>query len=129
MKATIASLLVTTAACASMFVALTSIASAAEPYGTWTRPSTGTQVSFYNCGGKLCAKVAAVKDPERKKEVGTVIMKGAAESGDNVWKGDLLDLESGKTYSGVVTLESATALNLKGCVAAVFCRGETWTKN
>ena len=129
MKATITSLLVTIAACASMLVASTAIASAAEPYGTWTRPSTGTQVSFYNCGGKLCAKVAAVKDPERKKEVGTVIMKGAAKSGDNVWKGDLLDLESGKTYSGVVTLESATALNLKGCVAAVFCRGETWTKN
>jgi uncharacterized protein (DUF2147 family) len=110
-------------------VALGGIANAAEPYGTWTRPSTGTQVSFYNCGGKLCGKIAAVKDPERKKEVGTVIMKGAAKSGDNTWKGDLLDLESGKTYSGVVTLESANALNLKGCVAAVFCRGETWTRN
>jgi uncharacterized protein (DUF2147 family) len=104
------------------------VAQAAEPYGTWTRPSTGTQVSFYNCGGKLCAKVASVKDEARKKEVGTVIMKGAVKSGDNVWKGDLLDLESGKTYSGVVTLESASALNLKGCVAAVFCRGETWVK-
>ena len=105
------------------------VAFAAEPYGTWTRPSTGTQVSFYNCGGKLCGRIAAVKDPARKKEVGTVIMKGAAKSGDNVWKGDLLDVESGKTYSGVVTLESATALNLKGCVAGIFCRGETWTKN
>jgi uncharacterized protein (DUF2147 family) len=129
MNTTIKSLLVTTAACGSMFAVLTGIVSAAEPYGTWTRPSTGTQVSFYNCGGKLCGKIAAVKDPERKKEVGTVIMKGATKAGDNTWKGDLLDIESGKTYSGVVTLESANALNLKGCVAAVFCRGETWTKN
>ncbi len=115
-------------------IALTSFtlagaALAAEPYGTWTRPSTGTQVSFYNCGGKLCGKIVSVKDEARKKEVGTVIMKGAAKSGDNVWKGDLLDAESGKIYSGVVTLESANALNLKGCVAAVFCRGETWVKN
>ena len=110
-------------------VAMTGAAAqAAEPYGTWQRPSTGTQVNFYACGGKLCAKVAAVKDEARKKEVGTVIMKGAAKSGDNTWKGDLLDLESGKTYSGVVTLESASALNLKGCVAMVLCRGETWTK-
>jgi uncharacterized protein (DUF2147 family) len=129
MHATTKSLLVMTAACGSMLATLTGIASAAEPYGTWTRPSTGTQVSFYNCGGKLCGKIAAVKDPERKKEVGIVIMKGAAKSGDNTWKGDLLDVESGKTYSGVVTLESANALNLKGCVAAVFCRGETWTRN
>lgn len=104
-------------------------ANAAEPYGTWTRPSTGTQVNFYKCGDKLCGKIAAVKDQARKNTVGTVIMKGAAKSGDNTWKGDLLDVEAGKTYSGVVTLESATALNLKGCVAAVFCRGETWTKN
>ena len=108
------------------------VANAAEPYGTpygtWTRPSTGAQVSFYNCGGKLCGKIVAVKDQARKNTVGTVIMKGAAKSGDSTWKGDLLDVESGKTYSGVVTLESASALNLKGCVAAVFCKGETWVK-
>ncbi|MDO9412820.1 MAG: DUF2147 domain-containing protein [Pseudolabrys sp.] len=103
-------------------------ASAADPYGNWTRPSTGTQVNFYNCGGKLCGKIVAVKDQSKKSTVGTVIMKGAAKSGDNTWKGDLLDVESGKTYSGVVTLESASALNLKGCVAAVICRGETWVK-
>ena len=123
-----------TIALASGFVALSSLllltvtAQAAEPYGTWLRPSTGTQVSFYACGGKLCARVAAVKDQSRKKEIGIVIMKGAAKSGDNVWKGDLLDVESGKIYSGVVTLESANALNLKGCVALVLCRSETWQR-
>jgi uncharacterized protein (DUF2147 family) len=103
-------------------------AQAADPYGNWTRPSTGTQVNFYNCGGKLCGKIIGVKDQARKNTIGTVIMKGAEKSGDNTWKGDLLDVESGKTYSGVVTLESASALNLKGCVAAVICRGETWVK-
>ena len=109
-------------------VALSGPGQAADPFGTWVRPSTGTQVNFYACGGKLCAKVAAVKDEARKKEVGTVIMKGADKTGDNTWKGDLLDLESGKTYSGVVTMESASALNLQGCVAMVLCRGETWSK-
>ncbi len=109
-------------------VAMSGPAQAADPFGTWVRPSTGTQVNFYACGGKLCAKVAAVKDEARKKEVGTVIMKGADKTGDNTWKGDLLDLESGKTYSGVVTMESASALNLQGCVAMVLCRGETWSK-
>ena len=106
----------------------TGAAFAADPYGNWTRPSTGTQVNFYNCGGKLCGKIIGVKDQARKNTIGTVIMKGAAKSGDNTWKGDLLDVESGKTYSGVVTLEGANALNLKGCVAAVICRGETWVK-
>lgn len=110
------------------FVAFPSAATTAEPYGHWVRPSTGTQISFYACGTKLCAKITAVKDQSRKKEIGTVIMKGAAKSGDNTWKGDLLDVESGKMYSGVVTLESANALNLKGCVAYVLCRGETWKR-
>ena len=105
-----------------------SAANAAEPYGTWIRPSTGTQVNFYNCGGKLCGKVVAVKDESRKGEIGKLIMNGAVKSSDNKWQGDLLDISSGKTYSGVVTLESPTALNLKGCVASIICSGETWTK-
>jgi uncharacterized protein (DUF2147 family) len=101
-------------------------ARAEEPYGTWVRPSTGTQVNFYNCAGKLCGKIVAVKDQSRKGEIGTVIMNGAAKSADNEWRGDLLNTEDGKTYSGVVTLEGPNALGLKGCVAAVFCKGETW---
>ena len=103
-------------------------ARAEEPFGTWLRPSTGTQVNFYNCGGKLCAKIVAVKDQSRKGEIGTVIMNGAAKSSDNEWRGDLLNTEDGKTYSGVVTLEGPNALNLKGCVAAIFCKGETWQR-
>lgn len=113
---------------AAALIGFASSASAAEPYGNWVRPSTGTQVNFYACGGRLCAKITAVKDQERKKTIGTVIMKGATKTGDNKWQGDLLDVESGKTYSGVVTLEGPNALNLKGCVAMVLCRGETWTR-
>jgi uncharacterized protein (DUF2147 family) len=104
-------------------------ARADDPYGTWVRPSTGTQVNFYNCGGKLCGKIAAVKDQSRKGEIGTVIMNGAAKTGDKEWRGDLLNTEDGKTYSGVVTLEGPNALNLKGCAAlGIICKGETWQR-
>lgn len=127
MRANIKSLLVTSIALASFFVGLSGAASAAEPYGVWLRPSTGTQVNFYDCGGKLCAKIVAVKDQSRKNEIGTVIMKGAMKSADNKWEGDLLEVDSGKIYSGVVTLEGPRALNLKGCFL-VICKGETWTK-
>jgi uncharacterized protein (DUF2147 family) len=116
------------ASIAAGLIFIASAANAAEPFGNWLRPSTGTEINFYACGTKLCARIVAVKDQSRKKEIGTVIMKGAAKSGDNTWEGDLLDVNSGKIYSGVVTLESASALNLKGCVAYVLCRGETWRK-
>src|SRR5271165_305800 len=100
---------------------------AAEPFGTFVRPSTRTQVNFYDCGGKLCGKIVGVKDPKRSKEIGTVILSGAAKTGDNQWKGNLLDTDSGKTYSGVVTLEAGGGLNLKGCVMMI-CQGETWRR-
>jgi uncharacterized protein (DUF2147 family) len=104
-------------------------ARADDPFGTWMRPSTGTQVNFYNCGGKLCGKIVAVKDQSRKGEVGTIIMNGAAKTGDKEWRGDLLNTEDGKTYSGVVTLEGPSALNLKGCAAlGIICKGETWQR-
>jgi len=127
MRAKIKSLLVTAIAVASL-AGLSGTASAAEPYGKWVRPSTGTQINFYACGGKLCAKIVAVKDEARKKTIGTVIVKGMTKSGDNKWEGDLLNTDDGKIYSGVATLENPTALNLKGCVAGLFCRGETWAK-
>src|SRR5215475_3396158 len=106
---------------------LPALAAAEDPYGVWMRPSTGTQVDFYDCGGKLCGKIVAVKDQSRRSEVGTVIMTGASQSGDNQWKGNLLNTENGKTYNGVVTMTGPNALRLEGCVAFI-CQGETWSK-
>jgi uncharacterized protein (DUF2147 family) len=106
------------------------VAQAQSPVGTWTRPSTGTVVQFYDCSGKLCARITAVKDQSKKDTVGKVIMTGADKTGDNQWKGNLLNTDDGQTYSGVVTLEGANALNLKGCVlGGIVCKGETWTRN
>ena len=128
MRANLKSLLVTSAL--GLFaIAWPGPANAADPYGQWVRPSTGTQINFYSCGGKLCAKIVAVKDEARKSTIGTVIVKGMSKSGDNKWEGDLLNTEDGKIYSGVATLEGPTALNLKGCaVGGLICRGETWAK-
>ena len=121
------SLLVKSIAFVLLLIGLPSVASAADPYGIWIRPSTGTQVNFYDCGGKLCGKIVAVKDQSRKREIGTAIMRGAVKSGNDQWKGDLLNTDNGKTYAGVVTLEGPNALNLKGCIT-VICQGETWSR-
>ena len=64
----------------ALLVGLGNAAGAAEPYGLWVRPSTGTQVRFYDCGGKLCGKIVAVTQEARKKELGIVIMHGAAKT-------------------------------------------------
>ena len=107
-------------------VLILSPALAAEPYGTWVRPSNGAEVSFFNCGGKLCGKVIGKGSSNAK--IGTMIVGGAAKAGANEWKGKLLNPEDGKTYSGVITLVGADGLNLKGCALGVFCQGETWRR-
>ena len=108
-------------------ISLTSATAAfASPYGTWTRPSNGTKVEFYACGSNLCGKVISSKN---KDSVGKVIVSGAAKTGDNTWKGNLLNTEDGQTYNGIITLEGPKALNLQGCVlGGIVCKGETWVR-
>ena len=113
---------------AAIMAATVIVAANAEPYGRWVRASTGATIEFYDCSGKLCAKIAAVTDASKKGNVGKVIMQGAAKSGAGEWKGELLNLEDGKTYSGVIT-EAAGGLNLKGCVlGGIICKDETLSK-
>lgn len=110
-------------------LAIAGPAFAAEPFGTFKRPSTGTEVEFYDCGGKLCAKIVKVTDAAKQSTVGTVIMGGAEKDGATVWKGDLLNTEDGKTYSGVVTLVDDSHVKLEGCgLWGLVCKGETWEK-
>jgi uncharacterized protein (DUF2147 family) len=127
MRNKIKSLLVVGVAIAS-FAALSGTARAAEPYGVWLRPSSGSQARFYNCGGKLCATIVAVKDASRKSEIGKSILHGAVKSGANTWTGNLTDVGTGKVYSGTVTLESESALSLQGCIVSFLCQSETWTR-
>jgi hypothetical protein len=47
------SLLTRSAALTLFVIALPEIACAFDPYGTWMRPSTGTQVSFYDCAYRI----------------------------------------------------------------------------
>lgn len=63
---------------ACLAVVALSPALAAEPFGMFVGPSTGTPMKFYDCGGKLCGKIVGVKNASRSKEIGAVILKGAA---------------------------------------------------
>ncbi|WP_442755141.1 DUF2147 domain-containing protein [Methylocystis sp. JAN1] len=99
-----------------------------DPHGVWLRPEGGEQFSFYDCGALLCAKLISVKKPEDEKAIGTVILRGAAKSGPNEWKGKLYNAKDGKTYDGFITIKSANELRLKGCLWGFLCSGETWTR-
>ena len=59
---------------------------------------------------------------------GKTIMCGAKKSGENKWKGTVLNLDDGQKYSGSVTL-SGNSLTLSGCVlGGLVCKNDTWSR-
>lgn len=116
----------------SMFVVAASAAAlglsapafAGSANGTWLR-GNGAHVLAFDCGGGLDLKVT--KSPEPGK-VGKTIMCGAKKTGENKWKGSLLNLDDGQKYSGYVTL-SGNSLTLSGCVlGGIICKNDTWSR-
>jgi uncharacterized protein (DUF2147 family) len=114
--------------------------SAEDAFGLWLNPENQSNVEFYKCGEGLCAKIVKVadgqtvddKNPDPAKRsrpiVGLVIMDGAKKSGASKWAGTLYNRENGKSYSGTVAVKTKDAVELSGCVAAVLCRGVTFTR-
>ena len=109
-------------------LAMATPALAVEPWGVWVREASGTTFDFYNCAGKLCAKVIGVGKPDEKKAIGTVILRNAVLDKEGVWRGEIYNTEDGKTYQGGVKVEKPTELTLEGCLIAFLCKSETWKR-
>jgi uncharacterized protein (DUF2147 family) len=120
MKRLLLSIVAATAFCAPR------IAFASEIYGVWVREGHPTdKLEFYDCQGKLCAKGVL---PMLDGSPPPVVLRHAAKTGPNSWKGDLFNPEDGKTYTGKITYETPNQLTLTGCLVAFLCQSETWTR-
>jgi uncharacterized protein (DUF2147 family) len=112
---------------AATALAAPSICAASDAiYGVWVREGHPTdKLEFYDCSGKLCAKGIL---PMLDGSPAPIILRSAAKTGANSWKGDLFNPEDGKTYTGKITYDSPTQLTLTGCLVAFLCQSETWTR-
>ena len=110
---------------ASLLAASATAASAASPYGTWLRPSTGGKISAFKCGGSLGFKV--VKS-DKAANVGQVIMCGAKKTGANNYEGNIKNLDDGQTYIGKIHIQG-DEMSLSGCVlGGLICKTDTWMR-
>lgn len=118
----------------------------ASALGTWMSADGGTKVRISDCGGKLCGKVVWLSDPvgndgkpkldkhnqdESKRSrplLGVPVVQGMAPSGDNKWSGQIYNADDGKTYQAHVTVISANAMNVQGCVLSFLCKSQKWTR-
>lgn len=94
-------------------------AQAAEPIeGNW-KTASGATAQIAPCGGSFCVTLKSGK--HNGKQIGKM-----AGSGDS-YSGEITDPENDKTYSGSGTV-SGNSLKMKGCVLAVLCKSQTWTR-
>jgi uncharacterized protein (DUF2147 family) len=126
---------------------LVSPASAASPLGTWYTADKDSQVRIANCGGGICGTLVWLKEPndpetgrpkldkhnadasrQSRPLLGVAIVLGMKPSGPNVWSGNVYNASDGKTYSGSFTMTGDNTADLKGCVMAVLCKSQTWTR-
>ena len=131
---------------AILFAAMTPAAAAGEPSGTWAMSNGKVTVKVSNCGANLCARIVGLKEPISKIDgkpkvdrenpdpalrkrplIGLSILIGMKPAGDGQWKGAIYNPDDGKTYSATVNHKGDT-MKVKGCVAAVLCKTNTFVK-
>jgi len=120
---------------------------AASPLGTWYTADKDSQVRIANCGGAICGTLVWLKVPndpatgrpkldkhnadatkQTRPLLGAAIVLGMRPSGPNVWSGNVYNASDGKTYTGAFTLTGDNTAELKGCVMAILCKSQTWTR-
>jgi len=117
---------------------------AAEPIaGQWVTQDRKAVVTIGQCGASTCGKISRflvappdgadqrdINNPDEAKRsrklMGLPVLTDLRQDGD-LWRGDIYDPETGKTYRSVIRRKGANTLEVKGCIA-VFCQTQTWKR-
>ncbi len=95
-------------------------AALADPIeGNW-KTQAGDNASISSCGGSFCIKLTSGEYAGRS--IGKMTAKGGGS-----YTGSITKPSTGKTYSGSAKL-SGSSLKMTGCVLAVLCESQTWSK-
>ena len=112
--------------------------------GEWRTPDFNGIVEIFTCGDALCGRIVTsdalktdpwltdAKNPDPKQRgrrlLGLTFLTGFS-GGPRDWKGGrLYRPEDGAIYRGSLRLESLDRLVLTGCLVALLCQSQTWTR-
>lgn len=132
----------------AVFLATSGAAFAGDPTGTWMSGDGGTKVRIIKCGEALCGNVVWLREPvdpstgkpktdkhnpdaakKSRPMLGVQVVHGLKPNGDNKWSGKIYNADDGKTYSSNLMLKNANQARVEGCVLAVLCKGQDWTRS
>ena len=118
-----------------------------DPTGVWLTEAGDAKILVSKCGSSICGTVVWLKDPidpatgkpqldDKNKDpalagrpiIGINIFNGMKSMTERKWSGRIYNADNGKTYASDVTLAGPRKLEVRGCVMAILCGGETWTK-
>ena len=126
-------------------LATTGFAFAADPSGTWRLDNGKVTVKVRQCGGEICANIVGLKEPtypdgsakidkynknpalRNRPLMGLSVLSDMKATGENSWEGSIYNADDGRTYSAKMSLNGNT-MKLKGCVAGIFCKTQTFNK-
>lgn len=111
--------------------------------GRWVTAEKDAVVAIGTCGKALCGRLERFlvlpaggkdqrdvnnADPTKRsrKLLGTAILSGLT-SDAGVWRGQVYDPKTGKTYTSEVRRKPDGTLEVKGCVGP-FCQAQVWKK-
>jgi uncharacterized protein (DUF2147 family) len=124
--------------------ALSGPALAADPItGRWVTAEKDAVVHINKCGKALCGTIERFlilpkggkdqrdvnnSDPAKRqrKLIGTPILTGLTAA-DALWKGQVYDPKTGRTYTSEVRRKDSGTLEVKGCFGPL-CQTQVWKK-
>lgn len=120
---------------------------ALTPVGTWTNADKEAKFEIFECGAKLCGKIAWIKNPNQDDKpkldvnnpdsklrnrpiLGMVFMKDFAFDENGKWdNGTIYDPKSGKTYSCYIRVLDKNKIEVKGYIGvSLIGRSQIWTR-
>lgn len=115
-----------------------SAARGADPSGIWLTETGGSRVRVAACATGYCGTIVGApgnaldaRNPDpalRGRSVIGVRILDAPTADGSGYSGTLYNPSDGKTYSGSLTLTGPNTLAVSGCVLAVLCKRQTWTR-
>ena len=122
---------------------------ATDPTATWLVEDGRAKIKMEKCGPdhkNLCGAVVWLKDPlddkgQLKRDVknpdpakrsrtalGMQLINNLTPDDDDLYVGQIYNAENGKMYDVKVKAEKPTELNVKGCMLAILCMSQHWTR-
>ena len=117
---------------------------AAQPIeGRWITAERDAVITIGECGSSTCGRITKflVAPPQgldqrdvnnadtklrQRKLLGMPVLTGFSEDAE-LWRGQIYDPKSGKTYRSVIRRKDANRLEVKGCIGP-FCQTQVWTR-